>query len=208
MAKLPDPDPAVIASRGVVVAVVQEHLWRLHSPVGRHPTRWDHLRTYGPIASARFDPWLPPPEDRTSDPLTTGVGYFGFDIPTYLAEVFQTTRHISTDRDGIQLSAFMPARQLRLLDLRNTWPIAIGASHAINSGPKNRCRAWAHAIRTVHPGYDGFLYAGMAGRACVVIYSPPGDLFPAAPDFTKPLTDPGLAPYIADAAEQIGYALD
>jgi hypothetical protein len=102
----------------------------------------------------------------------------------------------------------MPTRELRLLDLRDTWPIGIGASHAINSGPKNRCRAWAHAIRSVHPGYDGFLYAGMAGRDCVVIHSPPGDVFPAAPDFTKPLADPGLAPYVADAADQIGYALD
>jgi hypothetical protein len=208
MAKLPDPDPAVIASKGAVVAVVQRHLWRLHTPAGRHPARWDHLRTYGPIASARYDPWVPPPKDRTADPVTAAVGYFGFDIPTCLAEVFQTTRHISTDRGGIQLTAFMPTRQLRLLDLRDSWPIAIGASHAINSGPKNRCRAWAHAIRSVHSGYDGFLYTGLAGRGCVVLYSPPGDLFPAVPDFTKPLADPGLAPYVADAAERIGYALD
>ena len=208
MAKLPDPDPAVIAGKSAVVAVVHRHLWRLHTPAGKHPMRWDQLRTYGPIASGRYDPWLPPPKDRSEDPVTAGVGYFGFDIPTCLAEVFQTTRHISTGRGGIQLSAFMPTRQLRLLDLRDTWPIAIGASHAINSGPKNRCRAWAHAIRSVHPGYDGFLYAGMAGRDCVVVYSPPGDLFPAAPDFTKPLADPGLAPYVADSAERIGYALD
>ena len=208
MAKLPAPDPAVIASKGPVVGVVQEHLWRLHAPTGRHPTRWDQLRTYGPLASARFDPWLPPSEDRSADPVTTGVGYFGLDVPSCLAEAFQTNRHISTDRVGLQLSAFLPTRRLRLLDLRGTWPIAIGASHAINSGPRNRCRAWAHAIRSVHPAYDGLLYTGMAGRACAVVYSPPGDLFPAVPDFTKPLADPGLAPYIADAAEQIGYALD
>lgn len=208
MAKLPDPDPAVIASKGTVVAVVHTHLWRLHAPAGRHPTRWDQLRAYGPIASARYDPWLPPPQDRTADPVTTGVGYFGFDVPTCLAEVFQTSRHISIYRDGLQLSAFLPTRPLRLLDLREAWPITIGASHAINSGPKNRCRVWAHAIRSVHPGHNGFLYTGMAGRSCVVLYSPPGDVFPATPDFTKALADPGLAPYIADAAEQIGYALD
>lgn len=208
MAKLPDPDPAVIASKGAEVSVVQKYLWRLHAPAGRHPTRWDQLRTYGPIASARFDPWLPPPGHRTADLVTTGVGYFGFEIATCLAEVFHTNRHILSHRAGLQLSAFMPTRRLRLLDLRDRWPIAIGASHAINSGPKNRCRAWAHAIRSVHPGYDGFLYTGMAGRACTVIYAPPGDVFPASPVFTKPLSDPGLATYVGDAAEQIGYGLD
>lgn len=208
MAKLPNPDPAVIAGKGAAVVVVRQYTWRIHAPVAGYPTRWDQLRAYGPLASARFDPWLPPPRNRTADPVATGVGYFGFDIATCLAEVFQTNRHISSDRNGYQLSAFMPIRGLHLLDLRDTWPIAIGASHAINSGPKNRCRAWAHAIRSVHPGYDGFIYTGLAGRACVVIYSPPGDVFPAAPDFTKPLADPGLAPYIADAAEQLGYALD
>ncbi|KRF20997.1 hypothetical protein ASG90_00850 [Nocardioides sp. Soil797] len=149
-----------------------------------------------------------PPGDRRSDDVTRGVGYFGFDIPTCLAEVFQTTRHISTTRGAPQLSAFAPARPLRLLDLRAGWPVSIGASHAINSGPRNRCRAWAAAIRSAHPNADGLLYTGLADRDCVVVFAPPGDFFPPRPDFTKPLSDPGLASRLADAAVQISYALD
>lgn len=204
MAKLPRPDPAKIAGVDAAVAVVGRNLWRLHTPAGEFPLRWDELRAYGPLPSARFDPWLPPPDHHDADPVTTGVGYFAFDIPACLAEVYQARRVIDRGA-GVQLTAFIPARPLRLLDLRAGWPIAIGASHLINSGPRDRCRAWAHAIRSGYTGYDGLIYTGMAGRDCVTLYAPPGDAFPALPAFTKPLADPALDPYIASAAEQIGY---
>lgn len=206
MAKLPWPDPATIASVTTTEVAVDRNLWRLHRATGAHPLRWSQLRTFGPLLTARFDPWLPPPEERNADPLTSGVGYFGCDVPTCLAEVFQSRRII--DREGgVQLTAFEPIRPLRLLDLRGGWPIAIGASHLINSGPKDRCRAWAHAIRSVLPDHDGLLYTGMAGRDCIVLYAPPGDVFPELPAFTKPLADPALDSYIANAAEQIGYGV-
>lgn len=205
MAKLPWPDPDRIAGVGVQVALVERDMWRLHRPAGRHSLRWDELRASGPLPSARFDPWEPPLAERAGDPVTTGVGYFGFDVPTCLAEVFQSTRRVDLDDSGIQLSAFKPTRQLQLLDLRGRWPILIGAAHQVNSGPKDRCRAWAKAIRETHPRYDGFIFTGMAGRDCAVVYAPPGDIFPAAPAFTKALSDPSLDSYISDAAQQIGY---
>jgi len=206
MSKLPWPDPAKVANVEAVVVAVDRDLWRLHTPAGEYPLRWDELRELGPLPSARFDPWLPPPEDCEADPVTTGVGYFAFDIPTCLAEVFPARRIV--DREGgVQLTAFTPTRPLHLLDLRGDWPIAIGASHLIHSGPKDRCRAWAHTIRSVHPGHDGLLYTGMAGRDCIALYAPPGDVFPALPAFTKPLADPALDPYIATAAEHIGHGV-
>lgn len=206
MPKLPWPDPAKIASVAAAVVTVDQDVWRLHTPAGDYPLRWDELRGFGPLPSARFDPWLPPPHDREADPVSSGVGYFAFDIPTSLAEVYQARRTV--DRGGgVQLTAFTPVRPLHVLDLRGDWPIAIGASHLINSGPKDRCRAWAHAIRSAHPGYDGLIYTGMAGRDCVALHAPPGDVFPALPAFTKPLADPALDPYIAHAAEQIGYGI-
>jgi hypothetical protein len=206
MAKLPWPDPTKIATVGAAVVAVDRDLWRLHTPAGDYPLRWNELRTFGPLPGARFDPWPPPPEDRRTDPVTSGVGYFAFDIATCLAEVFQARRIV--DREGgVQLTAFKPTRQLHLLDLRGAWPIAIGASHLINSGPKDRCRAWAHAIRSVHPGYDGLMHTGMAGRDCVALYAPQSDAFPALPAFSKPLADPALDPYIAKAAEQIAYGV-
>jgi hypothetical protein len=208
MAKLPDPDVSIIASKDAAYAPTDAVLWRIHAPTGAHPIRWDALRRFGPLPTARFDPWSPPARDRSGDSVTRGVGYFAFDIPACLAEVFQTTRHISTTRGRLQLSAFEPVRSLNLLDLRSGWPIEIGSSHALNSGPKNRCRTWAEAIRGVHSTTDGLLYIGMAGRDCVVLFEPPGGVIPITPSFTKPLADPGLASRIADAAGQIGYALD
>lgn len=206
MAKLPWPELTTIGAVAGSVAAVDRDVWRLHTPAGAYPLRWDELRAFGPLPGARFDPWLPPPADRAADPLTSGVGYFGFDIPTCLAEAFQTRRIVDRGA-GVQLTAFSPTRQLRLLDLRGGWPIAIGASHLINSGPKDRCRAWAHALRTAHPGCDGLLYTGMAGRDCVALYAPPGDVFPLRPAFSKPLADPTLDSYLASAAEQIGYGV-
>ncbi len=206
MAKLPWPNPSQIADVGAAVVADDRALWRLHTPAGDYPLRWDELRAFGPLPSARFDAWLPPPDDRRADPVTCGVGYFAFDIPACLAEVFQTRRVV--DREGgVQLTGFEPARRLHLIDLRGGWPIAIGASHLVNSGPRDRCRAWAHAIRSAHPDCDGLMYTGMAGRDCAAIYAPPGDVFPALPAFTKPLADPALDPYLAAAAEQIGYGV-
>lgn len=151
-----------IARVDAEMAEVDRALWRLHTPTGPHPLCWDHLRSYGLLTSARFDPW-PPPTDHGIDPETSGVGYFALDIPSCLAEVFQTCRGV--DRGGgVQLTGFSPTRPLALLDLRTDWPIAIGASHLINSGPKDRCRAWACALRSAHPGCDGLLRTGMAGR--------------------------------------------
>ncbi len=206
MSKLPWPDPAKIAGVGAAVFAVDRDLWRLHMPAGDYPLRWNELRTFGPLPNARFDPWLPPPDDRAADTLTCGVGYFAFNISTCLAEVFQARRIV--DREGgVQLTAFKPTRELHLLDLRGDWPITLGASHLINSGPKDRCRACAHAIRSAHPGYDGLMYTGMSGRDCLALYAPPGDVFPPLPAFTKPLADPALDPYVANAAEQIGYGV-
>jgi hypothetical protein len=203
VAKLPEPDPGRLAATPAEYAEIDGVLWRLHSPHHLdHPMRWDELRTFGPLFTARFDPWLPPPKERAPE----GVGYFGRDVPTCLAEVFQDTRHVSTSRRGLQLTAFAPTRPLRLLDLRGSWPIRIGASHLINSGPRRRCRVWAHALRKAYPAADGLVFTGMAGRDCVTLHT--REAFPDVPDFSRPLSDPALASRIADACSQIGYALD
>jgi hypothetical protein len=204
VAKLPEPDLVRIASTPPEYAHVDNVLWRLHAPAHpRFPMRWDQLRSFGPLVTARFDPWPPPPADQAP----AGVGYFGLDVPTCLAEAFQSTRNVNVLRGGLQLTAFKTRRPLRLLDLRGTWPLSIGASHLINSGPRNRCRSWAAALRSTHPHADGLLFTGIAGRDCVTVYSPPGDIFPAVPDFTRPLSDPAIESRVADACSQIGYAL-
>ena len=108
MTKLPGPDPDRLARTPAEYAEVDDVLWRLHSPHHPdHPMRWDELRTFGPLFTARFDPWPPPPKERAPD----GVAYFGRDVPTCLAEVFQETRHVNTSRGGLQLTAFTSTRR-------------------------------------------------------------------------------------------------
>lgn len=203
MAKLPAPDRTKIRSGPAAIREVTDVLWRLHAPTHpQHPMRWNQLRAFGPLPQARFDPWLPPATGRAGE----GVGYFGLDVPTCIAEAFQVTRTVNPARGGLQLTAFAPTRPLSTLDLRGDWPIQIGASHLINSGPKNRCREWAHALHREFPDADGLTFTGMAGRDCLVLYEPPSaDAFPAAPGFSRPLSDPLLASRVADACAQIGY---
>lgn len=83
----------------------------------------------GPGRRMRFDPHLPPP--RVQD---RGVCYTAFDLPTAIAEVFQETRAVNLRRGAPWLTAWLPSRPLRLLDLTGLWPLRNGASHAINTG--------------------------------------------------------------------------
>lgn len=205
MPKLPEPDLARIETTPPDHVDMDQPLWRVHNPNHpEHPLSWNHLRHFGPLPTSRFDPWMPPAQVQSPE----AIGYFGSTIACCLAEVFQDSRHVTT-RHGHQLTAFTPARSLRVFDLRGTWPIQIGASHSLNGGDRGRCRRWAHAIRTVHgDSFDGLIYTGMAGHDSVVLYSPPGEFFPVAPDFTKPMSDFGLKSRLADACEQIGYAFN
>lgn len=203
MAKLPRPDLDTIREVPPSLWQTDGILWRLHQPRGNHPLAWNELRRFGPLSSARFDYW-----PGAEAPQQGGVGYFGFDVPTCLAEVFQDRRRIDAVNSPHHLTALKPTRRLSLLDLRTDYPVTVGAAHAINSGPKDRCREWARALRTVHPEIDGFAYVGMTGRDCVVLFETASTAFPAAPEMTRALADKGLAGWLADAAEQIGYAFD
>lgn len=200
MPKLPRPDVEVIASVEPAYETCGGVLWRVQTVLGDYALAWDELRRFGPFPSARFDPWTPPMAVRES-----GVGYFGFDIATCLAEVFQETRMVNTRAVGYQLTAFTVTRTLRLLDVRGDYPIRVGASHSLNGGAKDRCREWAAAFVTAFPDLDGLLYSGMAGRDCAVLYDPARDAFGDGPDFSRALEDPAIAERIANAVQEIGY---
>ncbi len=205
MPKLPWPPTAEeLLARDSVPEIVEQAvpLWRIHFTASSHPAEWNELRHYGPVASGRFDPHPPP----TSAHQTEGVAYLAADVSTALAEVFQETRVIATSRDAPWLSGFTPSRSLRLLDLRGQWPLRAGASHTINTGRKDHCRAWARAIRTAWPELDGLARASaMTSTLCVTLFNPADDAFPGRPAFSAPLTHPELLPRLVDAALQIGY---
>src|SRR5665811_2003327 len=201
MAKLPKPDLDVIASVPPITTERTEVLWRVHYVLGDYPRMWNELRRFGPLPSARFDPWPTP-----TGAQDTGVAYFAFDVATCLAEMFQETRKINLAEPGYQLSAFTPTRALSLLDVRGDYPIQIGASHTLNGGQRNRCREWAVALAAVHSGADGMLFQGITGKDCVVMWEPGTDAIADAPDFSRPLGDPSIRQTVATAAKQINYA--
>ncbi len=177
-------------------------LWRVHRTAGPNVVGWNQLRYWGP-SGARFDPHVPP---RSESEI--GVSYTATDVASALAEVFQDRRVVNTIRRAPYLTAWRTGRRLRLLDLAGTWPVRHGASHAINTGRHDLCRAWARAIYQRWPALDGLhVCSAMTGRPCVVLWSGAADSFPAAPSFSAPLSDPALRPYLYRATQEIGYTL-
>ncbi len=207
MVKLPDPPPVAELrqhSPHVLQLPAAQALWRIHDCTGPHVVAWNELRFYGPIASCRWDPHPPP----TRTHADTGVSYLATAIPTALAERFQQTRLINTHRGCPYLTAFSMSRPLHLLDLTHGWPLQIGASHAINSGPKHRTRAWARTLTAAWPDLDGlWSESSMTGQPCVTVFTRATDAFPSTALFSEPLDHPGLAAPLAAAANAIGYRL-
>lgn len=179
-------------------------LWRVHRSAGFNVVPWNALRYWGPSA-ARFDPHEPTLGARDQD---IGVSYTATDVPSALAEVFQDRRVVNATRQVPYLTAWRPVRSLRLLDLTAKWPVRNGASHAINTGRHDLCRAWARSIYERWPTVDGLLHtSAMAGNPCVCLWTAAGDSFPPAPTFSRPLADPGLRLLVESATAQIGFRL-
>ena len=206
MAKLPAPPPApVLRELGADLVAVARHtdLLRVHDTVGDHVVAWNRLRHFGPVARCRFDPHQPPPHVQPA-----GVTYLSLDLPTALAERFQATRVVNRRRGGPHLSVFRPRRTLRLLDLTGEWPLRAGASHVINTGRRDVCRAWARTIVAAWPDLDGLWHtSSMSGAPSLTLFTPAADAFPERPLLSEPLTHPGLAPWLAESCLQIGYRL-
>jgi hypothetical protein len=117
-------------------------LWRIHRTTGAHPSAWDALRTYGPLPAMRWDPHPPPVADHPG----CGVSYAATTPRTTFYEVFQDRRAI-TLTDSQSISAWTPARTLRLLDLTDShWLVRHGASASLPHTRKDTCRSWAHEI--------------------------------------------------------------
>ena len=209
MPKLPKPPPAGDLARHepeIRTITPDVALWRIHRTRGGHVTAWNELRRFGPIASCRFDPNDPPPHVQDE-----GVADLALDVPTAVAEAFQTSRQINRGRGAPYLTGFHPERDLELLDLTGGWPLRIGASDALNTGRKDHCRLWAHrlwarALREAWPKVDGLLHSSaMTGRECVTLFDPAGDVFPERPSFSVPLSHPDLDADLAAVAREIGY---
>lgn len=197
----PDPEELQFPPEHLHTLESDVVLWRVHRTSGDHVVPWDQLRYWGPAATMRFDPHEPPPRVRER-----GVSYAALSVPTALAEVFQRTRVINARRGSPYLTAWSPSRPLTLLDLTRTWPIQAGASHALDAGRRDHCRAWARATHTARPDLDGLWYhSSMTGGDAVTLFTHSADSFPDRPILSLPLDHPGLRGHLLAAGAQIGY---
>ncbi len=204
MVKLPAEPPRdlIIDDDDIAVLPEQSVLWRIHPTSGRYVTPWNSLRFYGPTAN-RFDPHPPPPRVHTE----YAVAYAATDPLTPFAEVYQRTRTINRMADHPYLTGWHATRPLRLLDLTGHWPPANGASHALNTGRHDYCRAWAHAIHEHPAAVDGLLHiSAMTGSTAVTLFTRAQDSFPTAPELSRALADPVLDPLVRTAARRFNYA--
>ncbi|HEV8528854.1 MAG TPA: RES family NAD+ phosphorylase [Actinomycetes bacterium] len=186
------------------LVTIQPVLWRIHRTLGNHVLPWDGFRTFGPLASARFDPHPLPAGDHPG----CGVLYAAQDLATSLAEVFQTTRLVNTKTNDPHLTSWTPTRPLRVLDLTGTWAIRNQASASLSAAPRPTCRAWAHAIHAHWPDLDG-LYAPstMTGTPTIALWEPAKSCMPKLPDFSRPLSHAMLWTLVQRAATKIGYGI-
>lgn len=180
-------------------------LWRVYRAGGAHPTAWSRFRSFGPLATARFDHQPPPPHD---DP-DIAVLYAALDITGAVAEAFQMARTIDRAREEPWLVGFEPLRSVTALDLTGAWPTRAGASQAIATGRRDIARAWSRAVDTTFPSIQALLYRSsmVGGSRNVVLYERAADAVPAHPLLHMPLTHPGLELPLRRVAGRLGYAL-
>ena len=206
MAKLPRP-PLSLASIPADIHVLPagQLLWRVYRASGAHPSSWNTMRAYGPVATARFDHQEQPPH---VDP-DRQILYAAQTPATAIVEACQDTRLIDRlDRDP-WLAAFVTAVDLELLDLTGTWPTRAGASQAIASGRRDVARSWSRLVWSGYPSVEGLRYrSSMAGGGVnIVIYERGSAAMPTHPAINVPLTHPGLAPDLNRIAHEYGYGL-
>lgn len=212
MAKLPDP-PSVDRLRelrdpdDVVAVATFTRFARIYRAGGPHACAWNHFRTVGPVATARFDPHPPTATAAPADSPGHGVLYAGLTLRTALAETFQAARVVDRHTGSPWLVVFRPRRTLHLLDLTGTWPTRAGASQAISSGRRDRARAWARQIFSAYADVDGLWYPSSmdGGSPAVVLWERARPKLATSPELNLPLDAPGLALPVARAARQVGY---
>lgn len=205
MERLPDPperfdvapDPHTLRA-GVIV-------WRVYDRGGRHATRWNQLRYYGPT-DARFDPHLPPSRVQQRGILYGAIGKLA--ACTAVAEAFQRSRLVDVWSRAPWIVAFALRRDVVLLDTGRLWPLRAGGSAALNSGSRAQARAWARIIYSSYPEVEGLLYpSSMTHAPAVALFERAADGLPADPKFHRALQDPAFLPVLRDLAARIEYSI-
>lgn len=201
----------------------QSPLWRIYRAGGRHPQHWNGFRLYGPVASSRFDPHLPPPRRQPGRGICYGAADLdktgdGLAAPsTVFAEAFQPDAPVAAsgpagviDRHAQDpwLVLLRVQRALTLLDVSSHWTLKAGGSQAMTSGPRTPARRWARAIfEQLH--VDGLAYRPSTGGPGwnVAVWQRDPELaeIPAVCQLSRSLADPTVRPLIDAVAFRLGF---
>jgi hypothetical protein len=203
--KSPSVPPARLEVADLDVKLYSEQLFRIHATSGRHPSRWNHLRTWGP-ANSRWDPHPLPPGVHPRH----GVLYAATDTSTAFGEIFQEDRTIDLREDDRYLTGWRPTRPLRLLDLTDTWPLRNGATADLSTADKETCRGWGRAIHdqlSLGTSEVEGLYtrSTITGRPVVTLFAAAVDSLPAAPEVSRALSHADLVLIVEQAKVDTGF---
>ena len=180
-------------------------LWRIYYRGGAHPAVWNRFRRWGPVPNMRFDHHSSPARQQGR-----GIAYGARRVYTSIAEVFQDTRTIERSRNRPWLVGFELTRNVSLLDLTGTWSTKAGASMAINSGRRDRARAWSLRIYEDYPAIEGLYYPSSmdSNQPAIALYERAQNGLPARPLLHRALTDPAVNGAVVKAALLFNYGVE
>ena len=181
---------------------------RIYRRGGVYRSSWSTLRDFGPT-DARFDHHV---TDATGAPQRQdrAIGYYARDIPTALAETFQSGRLVDRHRDQPWLASFRLIRDLRVLDLTGTFAVRAGASMKLVSGPRSWSQNWSRAFYECYPDIEGIYHpSSLTNAPAMAVYDRAlsSSPFPAAPLLHRALADPLLIDALREGTARIGYDL-
>jgi RES domain-containing protein len=205
VAKLPNPPARLDPPPEPITIPEGSLLWRLYRAGGRHPMTWNGFRSYGPIATARFDHQEPPPHE---DP-SRAIYYASNTAEGAIVETYQDTRVVDRLDGEPWLAAFELASNFIALDLTGAWPTRAGASQAIASGQRNVARAWSRLIWSQYGDIDWIWYpSAMSGNTRnLAAFERGRRMLPDYPVLNVPLSHPGLLADLNRIAARYGYGL-
>jgi hypothetical protein len=142
VAKLPNPPARLDTPPELIDIPAGTLMWRVYRAGGRHPASWNAFRSYGPVATGRFDHHEPPPHD---DP-SRSIFYASNIVEAAIVETYQDSRVIDRLHEEPWLVAYELESDVVALDLTDAWPTRAGASQAIASERRDVARAWSRLI--------------------------------------------------------------
>ncbi len=181
-------------------------LWRIYYKGGRHPSRWNGFRFFGPTTS-RFDHHTLPkrPQSRGIIYATSGPDAIG----TAVVEFFQDTRHIDRFRAEPWLACFELTAPVPLLDTGSEWPVQEGGNMAINSGLRSQSRRWSRRIYREYPQVEGIWYpSSLTNHPCASLYERATHALPIRPRFNMALNTTSLLPGLSRIAAKFNYTMN